>query len=537
MARRPLAGNSARGRGRRIVAVGRTARGLSIPAPVEGWDSLSPIASMPEKRAVRLVNVFPQPGYVEVRKGHKLHNTLSPVVLPVESLMAYHALASSNDKLFAACGTAVYDVTVTTTATISAAVSGLANARWQHINFSTAGGNFLWMCNGADTPIYYDGAAWNTATITGSLTPSTIVNVAAYSERLWLVLADQISPYFLPTDSIQGAATLFDLSGVFTKGGALMGIGTWSRDGGQGPDDYVAFVTTKGEVAIYSGDPQRNMEIAGVYEMGAPIGRRSISKVGSDLAIVCIDGVVPLSRAISEDRSTILKTTITALIQPTMNQSARDYGDRFGWELITYPRGTRAILNVPVTENTEQVQYVMNTITGAWCEFRKENANCWAIFQERLFYGGNEGQIIEADCQGFDYDAAIEFDMFTAFSYAGVRGALKSFDWCRAQIQTDGQASVGLALNIDFGDGAEVAGLTFPSDPLALWDVATWDDGVWPETTSVVADWTKTEGQGYAASIRMQGSVQLPPGGDASQDVVFRVNGWDMLVRDGAFIG
>jgi hypothetical protein len=299
----------------------------------------------------------------------------------------------------------------------------------------------------------------------------------------------------------------------------------------------VAFVTSKGEVAIYSGDPQANMEIAGVFEMGAPLGRRSISQVGPDVAIVCVDGVVPLSRAISIDRSTILKATITALIQPTMNDAARNYGDNFGWEMTTYARGTRAILNVPVTENTEQHQYVMNTITGAWCRFLAENANCWAVFKERLFYGGNAGQIIEADCQGFDHDGDIDFDVSSAFNYCKARGQLKAFDYCRAQLFTDGQAAVGLALNVDFSQNATVNALSFPSDPLAVWDTALWDGGAWPETSRVIADWQKTEGQGYAVSVRMKGSVKLASGGQASQDVVFRLNGWDLIVRDGAFIG
>lgn len=533
--RKPLSGVSARGPNFRITAVQETARGISIPAPAEGWDAITPLAVMPETRAVALDNMFPQPGYVEIRKGHKLHNILTPVVEPVESLMAYNALSSANDKLFAASDTAIYDVTVTTTATISASLSGLSNARWQHINFSTTGGNFLWICNGADAPRMWNGTVWATASVTG-ITPTDIINVAAYSERLWLTRKDQISPAYLPTDSVQGAATVFDLSGVFNRGGYLMGIGSWSRDGGQGPDDYVAFITSRGEVAIYSGDPQANMELAGVYEMGAPLGRRSITKVGPDLAVVCVDGVVPLSRAINTDRSTILKTTITALIQPVMNTSARLYGANFGWQMLSYPRGTRAILNVPVGEGAGQEQYVMNTVTGAWCRFLGEPANCWELFQDRLFYGGNAGQIIEADCQGYDYDADIEFNLEPAFNYCGSRGRLKDFTMCRALLTTDGLTSAGLALNIDFSRNATVSSLSFPSDPAALWDVALWDAGVWPEPARVVTDWVATEGQGYVCSTRLAGLVSLPQGGEADNEVVFQVNGFDILVIDGAFM-
>lgn len=511
------------------------ARGVSIPAPVQGWDAITPLAAMPETCAVTLDNLFPQPGYLEIRKGHALQNTLAPVIEPVESLMGYNALSSANDKLFAACDEAIYDVTVTTTATVSASIAGLANARWQHINFSTSGGNFLWICNGADTPRTWNGTVWATASVTG-VTPTDIISVAAYSERIWLVLKNKISPAYLETDSIQGAATVFDLEGVFNKGGFLQAIGSWSRDGGQGPDDYIAFITSRGEVAIYTGDPQRNMELAGVYEMGAPLGRRCVTKVGPDLAVTCIDGVVPLSRAINTDRAAILNATITARIQPVMNASARSYGSNFGWQMVSYPRGTRAILNVPVTENEEQVQYVMNTVTGAWCRFMGEDANCWEVFQDRLFFGGNAGEIIEADCQGFDYDGPIEFELETAFNYCQTRGRLKDFTMCRSLLSTDGQASVGLALNIDFSRRSAVNSLSPPSDPLALWDVALWDAGLWPDANRIVTDWAAVEGQGYACSVHMQGSLTLGSGGDETTDAVFQVNGWDILVVDGAFI-
>lgn len=109
--RRALGGISARGPRFKVTAVPENARGVSIPAPTEGWDAITPLAVMPATRAVSLDNMFPQPGYIEIRKGHRLHNTLAPVVEPVETLMGYSALDPADDKLFAAADTAIYDVT------------------------------------------------------------------------------------------------------------------------------------------------------------------------------------------------------------------------------------------------------------------------------------------------------------------------------------------------------------------------------------------------------------------------------------------
>lgn len=521
-----------------IVATPEIARGKSIPAPTNGLDAISPLAAMDERSAVTLKNIFPQPGYVEIRKGHKRHNLCGAAA--VESLMPYHGLTSSADRLFAASTTAISNVTVFTSASASAtasvSLSGLTNARWQHINFSTSGGNFLWICNGADTPRMFDGTNWATASVSG-ITATDIINVAAFKEQIWLTRKSQISPAYLALDSVQGTATVFDLTGVFTKGGYLQAIGSWSLDAGIGPDDYVAFITSRGEVAIYTGtDPSANFVLKGVYEMGAPIGRRCLTKVGADLAVISIDGVLPLSRALITDRAAAELQAITKSIQPLINTAARSYNGNFGWELVPYPRGTRAILNVPITENVEQTQYVMNTVTGAWANFTDESANCWAVFQDNLYYGTNAGQVKQADCQGFDDDGSIDFDLETAFNYCDAQGRLKQFTQCRAMLTSDGQIRPGLGLNTDFSTGATVGPTTFEQSSADLWDVALWDAGTWPATTRILTDWTTVEGIGYSASIRITGSILAASTAEQSNSLTLAVNGFDLLMVDGAFL-
>jgi hypothetical protein len=532
MTRTAISGRSARG-GYFVTATPVRSRGLSIPAPVAGWDAISPLAAMPETSAITLVNAFPQASYIEIRRGHGLHNDLDPVSNPVESLMAYHALDPANDKLFAAAGTAIYDVTATATATISAAHTGLTNARINHLNMATSGGNFLWCPNGADAPRYFDGSAWATASITG-VTAANIISGTVFKSRIWLTVKGELSPAYLPLDSIQGAAAMFDTQGVFKKGGYLMAVGSWSLDAGDGPDDYLALVTSRGEVAIYNGtDPTSNFVLKGVYEMGAPIGRRCLTKVGADLAVICIDGVVPLSKALITDRAAAITIALTARIQPAVNEAARQYGANFGWQLIGYPRGTRAILNVPIVEGVQQEQYVMNTVTGAWCRFTRENANCWEIFKDRLFYGGNAGQIFEADSRDSDSDGSFEFDIETAFNYCGTRGQLKQFDMARALLTTDGRVLPGIALNVDFSQDVEVDQIAIEIDQAALWDVANWDAGTWPQVVSIQTDWVSVSGVGYCCSIRAKGTVEDTIGDIEGQPLVLQINGWDLLVKDG----
>lgn len=528
-----------------------TAKGASVPSPVEGWDAISPIANMSPKRAVRLINWFPQPDWVEPRKGYTRHSdTLTGE--PVDTLAAYHGLTS--DKMFAWSDGTIFDVTSSGPAT-STGVTGLANSRAQFINFATTGGNFLWTCNGADNPNIFDGTSWTTATITGDTTGAEIVDVEAFKERLWLVANDSSDAYYLPVDSIQGSATAFPLGGLFTLGGYLQSIGTWSVDAGTGPQDYIAFVSSRGQVAIYSGtDPATNFTLVGVFDLGAPIGKRCLTRVGADLAVISIDGVYPLSKAMIFERAAVVKATMTERIQRVMNQSARLYKDNFGWQLISYPRGTRAILNVPISENDEQQQYVMNTLNGAWCQFTGMNANCWELLLDNPYFGGNTGIVYQADIGSTDFDQILRADMMTAFNYFNTRGNQKRWMACRPLITTDQQVSPGLAFNVDFQYDAPISVQSTATVQSSKWDEALWDEGEWGGEITSRSNWTSVTGLGYCSSIRMVVDIDPPdvrsfgtwgeaiwgesPWGvsPVSSDLTLQVNGFDLVMEKGAFV-
>jgi hypothetical protein len=535
-------------------AVGRlggsqVSTGASQPAPIEGWDAVSPIAAMSPKRAVKLDNWFPQPDWVEVRKGHIIWSPVTDE--PVETLATYNGLTTRT--MFAASNGAIYDVTASGAGT--SVVTGLANSRFQYVNFATTGGNFLYMVNGADIPQYYDGSSWQTATITG-ITSSDIIGVNAFKNRLWFTLTGSSDVAYLPVDSIQGVASIFPLGGLFTKGGFLMAMGTWSIDAGNGPDDYAVFMSSLGQCAIYQGtDPSsaNTWALVGVFDMGAPIGRRCLTRVGADIALICIDGVIPLSKAMIFERAAVVKVSLTERIQRVMNQSARLYRDNFGWQLISYPRGTRAILNIPIEENTDQVQYVMNTLSGAWCQFIGMKANCWELLNEDIYFGGNDGIVYKADTSGTDAGNTLSADMMTAYNYYNMRGNQKRWTMCRPQLTTDGQVNPGLALNVDFRDDAP---LSVPSTQIgnaSLWDVALWDQGLWSGDIRTQANWDTVDGIGYCASVRL--AVDIEPeltgepavwgtsswgdsawGFPVTDEIVLQVNAFDLVMEKGAIV-
>lgn len=524
----------------------RVARPVAVPAPTGGWDAISPLANMPRDRAYTLQNWFPEPGYIRPRRGYVVHqNALAAA--PVETLMTYNGLTSS--KLFAACGGKIYDATSFLAGTESA--TGFSSSRWQYVNFSTSGGKFLVACNGVDGVRQFNGSTWSTPSITGS-TAADFINVDAHKRRLWFTLKNSTKAAYLPVDSIAGAASEFDFGPVFTMGGFLVATGTWTIDGGTGVDDHFIAISSEGQVAVYAGtDPtSANLwNLVGVYNVGPPIGRKCLTKVAGDVAIISIDGVLPLSRALALDRSAAGQAAITSNIENAMSQAAQSYAANYGWQLIGYPKGTAAILNVPITEAQTTHQYVMNTLTGAWCKYTGQNAFCWELYEDRLFFGAAGGNVYEADVSDADDGAEIDTLCDTAFDGYGQAGANKRWVMVQPLFVTRGTVTPSIAVNIDFGSTAEPSPVVTTGSSGALWGTAKWNQFTWGGGTTVQANWYRVSGIGQYASIRVGAKFGVRSGASSrfgslafgvgrfsrntSQGGTLQLNGFNVLVEPG----
>lgn len=142
-------------------------RTLSVSSPVGGWNARDPISNMKETDAVLLDNFFCTPFDVVVRDGSS--NWATGITGTVNTVTSYSP-PSTVLKLFAYALANVYDITVK--GAVSAPVlTGFTSDKWQHVNFGTAGGDFLVCANGADLPIVYSGAGWNN--IAAAVFPST----------------------------------------------------------------------------------------------------------------------------------------------------------------------------------------------------------------------------------------------------------------------------------------------------------------------------------------------------------------------------
>lgn len=525
---------------------------VPLPAPTGGWDAVSPLAKMKPDRAVVLDNWFPSTGFVEVRKGHKIHGSgMGSAAVP--TLMVYSALTAVASKLFAVTGGTIYDVTANAGATATS-VTGLSTSRLQSALFSIPSGHYLVAVSGGDAVRNYNGTVWSSPSITGSgITSSDFINVNVHKNRLWFVIKDSLDAAYLPTDAISGVARKFNLGSNFKKGGFLVAMATWTQDGGWGPDDYAVFITSEGQVAIYKGTDPSDVDfwsLIGVFDLGKPLGYRCFTKVAGDLALINIDGVLPLSRALGVDRGAVAQVAITANINTAMNKAARSYSANFGWELTAYAKGVMALLNVPIQEGQTQHQYVMNTLTGAWCRFLDLNANCWAVFRDNLYFGGNDGLVYQADTGAVDIDQPIDAVGQCAYNNLGEPGRQKQVAMLQPLITTDSNTRPALGVSTDFADNATLGTPSSAETSSALYDVAVWDDALYPVEARNIADWTAVAcAPGQAISVHFRSRIGSENsisiwgvaewGGNPwsisnSGDVVMQLNGFNAIHLPGS---
>lgn len=503
----------------------------TLPAPVKGWNDRDPISNMKEGFALTLENWFPGTKDVSLRKGYSNHVT--DIGSQVESLMPY-SNPNGTQTLFCAAGTSFYDVT--SSGSVGAAVvTGLSNARWQSINFTNSGGtSYLCCVNGADSPQYWNGSSWITVTgvsspaITG-VTTSNLSNIAAHKRRIWFTEINTLKAWYLPVDSVGGAANALDLSGIADLGGYLVAIGTWSLDAGNGIDDYWIGVTSGGQVVVYQGtDPSSasTWALVGVWKIGQPIGKRCLLKYQGDLLIICVDGVYPLSKALKFSQ-TNPRASITDLIQNSITENAALYASNFGWQLLFYPKSNMILLNVPVAQGSSQEQYAMNTITGAWGHFKGISANCWALHSEEPYFGGN-GVVGKFWDTLADNNTNIDGDLKIAFNYFGSRGIQKKFNIMRPILLTNGSPSILAGLNVDYEDAELTSSLTFTPTTAGTWDNAKWDVGTWGGDVDVSVEWESVSKTGTCAALRLV---------SATAGIKLRLEAIDFVLEKGGVFG
>jgi len=471
---------------------------VSLPSPVGGWNARDSLAAMKPTDAAVMENWFPLTTECMLRKGYTQYAT--GFTGQAESLMNY--AAGTSEKLFAVAGGSFYDVS-NPGAVGSAVATGKTNSRWQYTNVATAGGNFLYTANGVDKPMLYDGATWtlidgvSVPAITG-VTTTGLTSPIVFKSRVWFIGKNTLKTWYLPALSVGGAAAAVDVSAVAQKGGYIVAHATWTIDAGTGVDDYYVIVTSQGEVIVYQGtDPSSasTWALKGVWALGSPVGERCLYKFGGDLLYISQDGLVPLAGALQSSRVNP-RVALTDKIQFAISSAVSSYGTNFGWSILYYAPENMLILNVPASEGTSQEQYVMNTISQSWCKFTGWASNCWELYGDQPYFGGN-GFVGKAWNGFIDHDSNIVGTCIQAFSTYGNPGNLKRWTMNRPIIRANGRPSVMGSMNTDFNLQADTSPFSFTPVSYGVWDTSVWDAAIWSSDFDIYQDWQGVSGVGY----------------------------------------
>ena len=231
-----------------------------------------------------------------------------------------------------------------------------------------------------------------------------LVYVWKYRSRLFFIERNSMNAWYLGINSVGGVLSMIPLAGSTTRGGKLIFGATWSVDAGDGMDDKCVFFTTEGEAIIFTGSnpaDAANWRQEGRFQMSPPLGMNAHMPIGGDLLVATTDGIIPMSQAITKTAEQLELAALTRNIKPLWRTEVADknnlpwtmkHWDEYGGVFVTTPGGAPG----------NRYCLVVNAQTTAWCRFVGYDAMCWMTLRNVLFFGTQDGTVMQADRGGTD---------------------------------------------------------------------------------------------------------------------------------------
>lgn len=478
----------------------QTPRVLAVDCPIGGWNARDSLDSMESDDAVVLDNWVPgfndcflRPGYTSFATGVGAGS--------VESMMLHENL--TNRHLLAAASGGIYRIDPG--GAIGAPLaSGFLNDRWQDDMFI---GQTI-MVNGADTPQSYDGTAVTALVLTGTgLVPNNLNGVRTHNSRAYFW--ENASPDLWYSGPLAlGTLTKFPLAGVASGGGNIVDCISWTRETSGGMLDYLVILMTSGLALVYAGsDPgdTANWGLVGTYTIGQSVGIRGSLDLGADAVLITADGYQPLNTALQGGRAAT-RFNVSDKIQSAAQREIFKSSGNFGWDMVYYPSRNWMLINYPASASTFE-QHVVNLRSGAWCRFKGIQAQCWRLFNDRLYFGGATGNVFLFDEGASDNGANIIADGLAAYNYLGSRTNQKMVNTLRVVASSDGDLPLEISVQRDLGidPAGDVLTNFLPGDVgTAEWDKATWDLDSWAGEQIARDVWLDRGGLGYSFALRVK---------------------------------
>jgi hypothetical protein len=341
-----------------------------------------------------------------------------------------------------------------------------------------------------------DGASYITGPVTA--TPAVkmgegLTHIWKHANRFFFIEGGTMNAWCLPVHAVGGELIYIPLSGAAKKGGSLLFGASWSIDSGSGTDDKCVFVTTEGEVIIFSGtDPTAaaSWRQEGCYDISKPLSKYGHQKLGGDVLISCIDGIVPLTQVLQKDVASLSLAAITYNIEPMWQ---REYGSKrtYPWALAKWDEANMLLANFPGgTDIPTKSVAVGNLHTGAWCRFTNWDALCFMQMDGELFFGTQDGRIMQADSGGTDDGLNYVCTMVGGWEMFQVPPNQVTWFQARAAFFSTAHEPFEpqLAATVDYEFRIPLPPAPGP-DPglLEVWDQGLWDNARWDQPAASTA--------------------------------------------------
>jgi len=405
-------------RGRLGAPVQPAVQPHSIPASVGGVNALSPLMGMPIEDCIYTFNLMPVEYGLRLRKGYREWAT--GVEGDVRSIIPYESPSSdpADDRLFAVSEYGIYDVSLFNTTSPDKVVDfiqqGEAAGNGVHCEFTSISGdhylyyadelNGIWVYEN-ETQLWERPQGWvyDDPNDPETEIPFPVENVAfvmVHKLRIWVVLEDSTDAYYLDVASISGKLTLFTFGAKMIHGGNLMGLWTWTLDGGDGVDDYLTAISRGGDMMIYRGsDPiAEDWQLTGTWFLGeVPRSRRIVSQHGGDMYALSTFGLTSFRDLLQGSAADLLVTSPSAKVARFLRADVQSGVNSYRWSLRVNPGDGSMYIITPKPSNTQYIQYSQNLSTKAWGFMRDVPMLCGYSWNGEFFFGSTNGIVYVYD--------------------------------------------------------------------------------------------------------------------------------------------
>lgn len=467
---------------------------LEISAPLGGWNTRDNVDDMKPMYATELINYFPRNDLLELKRGSVQFAT--GMTTDVRHLVSHNETAGS--RLLACANNNIYNCT---SGTPSSLVSGLTNNDWSSVSIDGA----TVLCNGADAVKYYtiSGGLQN-ASLVGP-TAANLEQVTNYKGRLYFVDKTKPSYWYGPDGAFSaGTFTEVQIGKLLNKGGRIRWIAGWTRDTGSTAEELLVIMSTEGEALIYTGAFPGSADFRLVTKIftGKPMHKNAFFRMGADLLAITADQIYPMSSYLTLGEVNKYSNIDSSLISNIIQSSTRLYAQNVGWNGIVFEDAQMGIINIPIS-STQSEQYVWNTSTRAWTKFTGWNARCWAVHNKSLYFGTEDGRIIQAYTGSSDLGSSIMGKVCFAYNYFKDRIRYKDFLEICPKVKTTGRVIINAGVDNDYKNSPYMVSTDVNVDGTE-WNTELWNTSQWSSGVSVQAPCLGIKGYGKNAQIRIE---------------------------------